>query len=277
MYALKIVDKFDIRIVVKLQNIESSIVKRFYNNTSNILLKLFFKYEGQKISKLELEVYEKIKNIIFISEEDRRISGIDAVYEANPFVVTAGVDNSYFALKETINNDLIYLGSMDWKPNENAVLWFVEKVFDKVKGEYPGIKFYIVGKNPSERIKKLNCDNIIVTGIVDDVRPYLERTGICIVPLFIGGGMRVKILEVMSSGRPVITTSIGAEGIDYREGQDILIADDESGFIEKIHYLIENNGEKEKIINNGKRLIENEYTWEKVIFKYKKYIAEVIV
>lgn len=277
LYALRILDNFEGKVVIRLHNMESSIIKRYFNNTKNPFLKLFFFYEFKKIMKIESEIFRKIKNIVFISENDKKISGLLDLKEIHPYVATAGVEPNNFRIKEAQNNNLLFLGSMDWKPNENAVLWFVNKVFGKINEEFPKIKLYIVGKNPSQKIKNLGCDNIIVTGIVDDVRPYLEKIGICIVPLFIGGGMRVKILEFMTSGRPVISSSIGAEGINYHDGNDILIANDEFKFTDNIRFLIKNPEEKEKIIFNGKKLIENEYTWEKIIFSYKKYLSEVII
>jgi polysaccharide biosynthesis protein PslH len=274
LYALRIIGRFDIKVVIRLHNMESTIIKRYSNNSKNLLLKLYFLYEYKKIKKIESEIFRKIKNIVFISENDMDTSGINLQKGSHPYVATAGVDRDYFQIKKADTNDLLFLGSMDWKPNENAALWFVENVFGKIIREFPDIKFYIVGKNPSPKIHSLVSDNVIVTGTVEDVRPYLEKTGICIVPLFIGGGIRVKILEFMSSGRPVIATSIGAEGIHYHDRKDILLADDEIKFCENIRFLINNPEEKEKIINNGKELIANEYTWEKVIFNYRNYLMK---
>jgi polysaccharide biosynthesis protein PslH len=276
LYALQILQRFDTKVVLRLHNIESLIIKRFYENSKNPFLKLVLSSELKKITKIESEAFRKIKNIVFISELDKKISGIINYPDANPFVSPAGVDYEYFQMEKTKNNNLLFLGSMDWRPNENAVIWFVEKVFSKIIKDFPLIMYYVVGKNPSGKIKNFEGNNIVVTGTVKDVRPYLEKTGICIVPLFIGGGMRVKILEFMASGRPVISTSVGAEGINYTDGMDILLADNETEFISKIIFLINNPVEKEKIIENAKKLILNEYTWEKVIFKYRIFLSKVI-
>lgn len=278
-YALKVKRAFrDKKIVVRLHNIESQIVYRYFKVAKNPVLRLFFYNEFKMMKKLEGRLYREIKNTAFITEEDMKIALSENSSDLNPYVMTAGVDIEHFANLE--GNDLrslLYLGSMDWKPNEDAVLWFIKNVFSNLLETCPDLKFYVVGKNPSERMKKQASSNIIVTGTVEDVRPYIEKSGICVIPLRVGGGMRVKILELMASGKPIITSTIGAEGIEYEPGKDLLIADTAEDFIREIKNLI---GDKPKISSiglNARQKVQTLYSWASVISGYLEYLRKTVL
>lgn len=276
-YVVQIRKKFpEARIVVRLHNIESQIFRRFSKNTENIFLKSFFKRESKLITEIETWLYENIPNVVFISEEDRNNSLINKYNNSNSYVLSAGVDSEYFAgLDNSKPRSLLYLGSMDWKPNEDAVIWFIEKVYEKLLIQFPDLKFYIVGKNPSARLKAMANENIIITGRVDDVRPYIKETSISVIPIRVGGGMRVKILELMASGKPIVTSTIGAEGICYTRNKDIMIADTENEFISVLSELLNNPERLKKIGENARITVVNHYSWNSIISQYEKYLRDV--
>jgi polysaccharide biosynthesis protein PslH len=275
-YALKLKKETSAKVVVRLHNLESLIIERYFGNSNNIGLKNVFKREYKKIRNLEYKVFKEIKNIIFITEDDKKLSEIDRIKGTNPLVLNSGVDVSYFSqVTENNSDDLLYLGSMDWKPNEDSVIWFVQNVFNNLIKEKPSVKFYIVGKNPSDKVKSLSSDNIIVTGMVDDVREYINKTGIAVIPIFIGGGMRIKILELMAAGRPIISTSIGAEGINYESNKNILIADNSEQFLSYINLLYQNKELRKTLITGGKQLVNNDYLWDSLILKLVNYYKSI--
>lgn len=278
-YAFKVSKTFrDKKIVVRLHNIESQIIFRLFKVAKNPLLRLFFYNEYLLMKKLENQLYRELKNVAFITEEDMKMALNENNSELNPYVMTAGVDVEHFAnLEGNICQSLLYLGSMDWKPNEDAVLWFIKYVFSDLLGIYPNLKFYVVGKNPSERMRKQASSNIIVTGTVSDVRPYIEKAGICVIPLRVGGGMRIKILELMASGKPIITSTIGAEGIGYEPGKDLLIADTAEDFLREIKNLLGDQHKIHSIGVNARDKVKLLYSWETVISGYLKYLRGTVL
>ncbi|HZW40205.1 MAG TPA: glycosyltransferase family 4 protein [Ignavibacteriaceae bacterium] len=271
-YALSLIGKTKAKMVLRLHNVESQIIYRFLKNYKNPLMKLFFLREYIHIKNLEKNVFEKIKNIVFISDDDVKTSGIKNIEGSNPFVSTAGVDLKHFeGLRNNESKDLLFLGSMDWKPNEEAMLWFVNNVFSKVIGKDKTIRLYIVGKNPSSVVKALSSENVIVTGMVDDVRTYMKMTGIFIVPIKIGGGMRVKILEAAAAQKAIISTSIGAEGIKYENGKNILIADNEDEFAQSILNAANDSELRNRLCSNALQMAEEYYSWDSIIFDLYNY------
>jgi len=276
-YALKIREKTNAKIVLRFHNIESQIMMRYSETVGNIFFKLFFRWEYFKMRSLEKSCYKYIKNIVFITEDDLKTASIENYAEIMPFISPAGVDFEYFSKVTNFDtNDLLYLGSMDWKPNEDAVIWFIENVYSKLLINFPELKFFIIGKNPSERLKKFNSSNIIVTGTVSDVRDYIAKGRISIIPLRIGGGMRIKILELMAAGRPIVTTSLGAEGINTDNGKNILIANSAEEFYEKISFLINNADECNRIAASAKKLVEENYSWQNIITDLVNYYKIIL-
>ncbi|HEX2868924.1 MAG TPA: glycosyltransferase family 4 protein [Ignavibacteriales bacterium] len=277
-YALKLKKVMkDKKMVVRLHNVESQIIYRFFQTAKNPLLKLFFWNEYRHIRRLEKKCYSELKNIIFITEDDRRLALRNDARDIRPYVMTAGVDLDYFSgLDNKPKSNLLYLGSMDWKPNEDAVLWFIKNVFCRLLESYPDLKFFVVGKNPSEKMKKQASSNIIVTGTVDDVRPYVEQAGICVIPLRVGGGMRVKILELMAAGKPIITSTIGAEGINYEKDNELILADTAEDFFREIDGLLRDPDRMHSVGVNAKNKVKQQYSWESVISGYMNYINSIV-
>ncbi len=277
-YALKLMSIPNLKIVIRFQNIESQIIKRFRNESNSILKKLFFSYEIKRIAELEKNCCSNIANLIFISPEDLNYSKTEYGKIVNPLISPVGIDLDYYnSIKPNIeSNDLLFLGSMDWLPNEDAFLWFYNKVFLHLLKNYPDIKFYVVGKNPSKKVVNLQSSNLIVTGLVEDVRPYIEKCGIFIVPLRIGGGMRVKIIEVMASQRIIISTSIGAEGINYIAGKEIIIANNPVEFLDALQLLIKHPYKKREITASALKKVQGEYSMQKVISDLIAYYKELI-
>ena len=159
-----------------------------------------------------------------------------------------------------------HIGTMFWPPNVEGVLWFAREVFPRVLAHVPEARFVVVGKDPPQEVRDLALQvrNIQVTGYVHDPEPYLAETGVFIVPLRAGGGMRVKIIDAWSWGLPIVATSIGAEGIEIAEGENILIGDTPEALAEAVVRVLKEPGLGERLRDQGRAWVEGRYSWRNV-------------
>ena len=256
-YIEKITDN---KIILSQHNCEYLILKRRYEKEKNLLKKLYIWNEYQKTKRYERKICRMVNKVIMLSNEDKEFLICKDYLGKNIEILPISVESNY--IKSTHNekiNNILFLGTMSWFPNEQGVLWFIKEAWDDIKREFPECKLYIVGNKPSKEIVECSNDDIIVTGYVEDINEYIEKCDVCVIPLFIGGGMRVKILECMSKGIPCISTSIGAEGIEYEDGNDILIANTSKEFVKALNE-IENYNNRIRISNNAKKLINIKYS-----------------
>ncbi len=217
----------------------------------------------------------------------RRADQVVAVSEANKealrrlvpgllvSVVPNGVDTRYYRPAEgETDGSLVFTGKMDFRPNVDGVLWFFQRVWPLVKGRLPQARLLVVGKNPSPRLSPLLQDpQVTVTGFVPDVRPYIARANIYLVPLRMGGGTRLKVLEAMAMGKAIVSTSLGCEGIKTT-GQELVIADNPSDFAQRvIHLWGDEKGRKN--LRVAARRLAKEYDW-KVITPLLEQVYEKV-
>ncbi|MBK1813887.1 glycosyltransferase [Clostridium sp. YIM B02505] len=263
-------DQLDLsKVILSEHNCEYLILERRYLEEKNFLKKLYIKNEYIKTEKYEKNICKKVAKTIMLTEEDKS-KLIDESYKGeNVEIIPICIEDLYVKKQysKEIKN-ILFLGTMSWYPNEQGIRWFLDNVWTDMKKTYEDLNLYIVGKNPSESILKQSSDSVIVTGYVDDVNEYIEKCDLCVVPLFIGGGMRVKILECMSKGIPVISTSIGAEGIKYTDNNEIVIANTCDEFIESVGKLKDYEF-YEKIKDNAFKLINDEYSLSSLRYKLK--------
>ena len=185
----------------------------------------------------------------------------------NAEVIPNGVDTELYQPDHEAEEDatLIYTGSMDWFPNEDAAIYFIDEILPTIQKKRPNLKFYVVGQFPSERLKRYgNRPGVVITGRVDDVKPYIARATVYVVPLRIGGGTRLKILEALAMGKAVVSTSVGAEGLNLRAGEEIMIADEPAKFSDGVLQLMENGCMRRELGDNGRRRVETEYDWRQI-------------
>lgn len=213
---------------------------------------------------------------ITVSETDSRV-----LLQANPrlkvSVVPNGVDTAQYQplpLSKTAPA-LIFVGNMGYRPNIDAVTFFCREIYPRIMAEFPGVAFWIVGKNPSEEVIQLNGGGVHVTGQVDDLCPYYSRSTVCVVPLRAGGGTRLKILEAMALSRPVVTTSIGCEGLEVADGKHLLIADTPDQFAEKTLLLLADEGLRQRIAAQARELVVTRYDWDIIARRLMQVYAEV--
>ena len=279
-YGLYLKQKFGLPTVLREHNVETIIMERFYKNQTNFLFKLYAYLQYCKLRRYESHICGQFDRCLMITKEDeRRLHTMNSL--AKTVVVSAGVDTEYFHPMEEIKEEpysLVSVASLDWLPNVEGILWFYNKIWPVVKKKVPKAKLYLIGKNPPSKIRALEREGVIVTGFIEDVREYIAKAAVFLVPLRIGGGMRIKILNALAMGKAVISTSIGAEGIDVTDGRDIYLADTAEEFAQKIIELLNDEDKRRRIGKEGLKLVKEKYQWEHVAEQieeeYKKILKE---
>lgn len=270
----------DIKIVLDQHNCETQIMERTYKNADSILKKLFLLMEYKKLHSFEKIALTIADKVYVLSDQDLDMMENLGVKIKNSSIIPIGVqDTGVIEKKEDTTHKLmlVFIGTLTWNPNNQGIIWFIKNVVPLLKEKNIGFKLLIVGKNPSEELKNLcaGIDNILVTGYVEDISQVYQKADAMIVPLFIGSGQRVKIIESFSKGIPVISTTVGAEGLECENGKDILIADDEFKFVEMITKIQEVSLRKE-LAKNARNLYEKYYSMEAYSKKYNESFSDIL-
>jgi sugar transferase (PEP-CTERM/EpsH1 system associated) len=252
--------------LLSLQNIDSSIWRRLARQTDNPLKKLVFWMQYRSFRRYEQLMARKFTACACVSEEDKNLL-TDLCPGISIEVIPNGVDVESYQPDHSLTEEstIVYTGSMDWLPNEDAVLYFHERIFPLIEAQIPNVKFYIVGQNPTERVKQLSRrDNVIVTGMVDDVKPYIAKASVYVVPLRIGGGTRLKILEALAMEKAVVSTTIGCEGLQLTPDKDILVADEPENFARLVIQLAQDEKFRQRLGKSGRKQVEEKYDWRSI-------------
>jgi glycosyltransferase involved in cell wall biosynthesis len=222
-------------------NVESEIWRRHAQTTRNLAKRLLFRMEFSKMLRYEKSVVRQFDHVIAVSEHDRRL--MSAWTNASQItVVPTGVDLHQYrpAPSPRLQDRLVvFVGAMDWEPNIDAVEYFCREIWPSILTKYPAARFRIVGRNPARRVRRLASDSVEITGSVPSVVDHLWESAVVVVPLRVGGGTRLKIYEAMAAGKAVVSTSIGAEGLDVHPNQDIVLADDPVAFAGAVMTLLQ--------------------------------------
>ena len=268
VYLEDIQKKCNCKTIIRTHNIEHEIWNDLIKNNDNIFKKFIYFFIKKQIKKWEDYICKKSDFLCCISKNDSQY--FNKLLNKNVIVLPV----SFKVNESKINNifSIFHLGSMDWKPNIEGVNWFIEKVWKKFEIEKMPVYCYFAGKNMPEKIKIKSTDKLIIESTIIDAKKYMQNKSVMIVPIFSGSGIRIKILEGMSLGIPIISTTKGAKGIPYINGKNILIADNEIDFYNKIKKLHTNSELYKKISLEGKKLIENNFSTEKVIKQWNKII-----
>ena len=256
-------------------NVETMIWRRHAEHAGNPLLKLYFKRQAERMFQVEARVCRGVRTVIAVSESDARthqtLFGLPHV----PSIPT-GVDVASLTPPEPMPalTDLVFVGSMDWMPNVNGVDYFLDEILPLIRRRRPDCSVTIVGRRPPARLRRrAESDlHLRVTGTVEDVRPYLWGASVSIVPLRIGGGTRLKIYESMAARIPVVSTSIGAEGLEIHPPGDILLADTPSAFADACLDLLADGGARARIAQAAWDLVSSRYSWERITAEFERIL-----
>ncbi len=251
------------RLILDWHNIESEILSRYAENDRNPLRSWYAKRTSALSHNIETELLRICAAHTVCSEREREVL-LARVPEARIAVVGNGVDCAFFdeaAAENSTRQDVLFMGRMDYHANIDAALYFVREVWPLVRARRPELQLTIVGAQPPKAILALRGTGITVTGTVPDVRPFYRSALVSVVPLRVGGGTRLKVLEAMAAGTPVISTTLGAEGLASTHGQDILIADSPRAMADAIMSLRAESSLWQDLVANGRSLVREKYDW----------------
>ena len=264
--------------VLFTHNVEAMIWKRHYEVARNPLWKALSWREWKTMERGEKFYLKRADHVLTVSDTDRD-AFLPFLESEKITVIPTGVDVAYFhpGAAQEVSHSLVFTGSMDWLPNEDAVFYFVEQVLPRIRQQIPNVSFSVVGRKPSGKLRDMaeREKNVELTGWVEDVRPYLARSAVCVVPLRIGGGTRLKIFEAMGMGKAVVSTTIGAEGLPVRHGENILLADTPAEFARQTVELLQSPTRRNQIGAFACRLVKENYDWGVVAKKFAEVLKRV--
>lgn len=256
-------DEINIPVILNEHNVESALLKRRCESIINPVARWYFTEQQSRLEKFETDIVRRVSHVIACSEEDRLL--LQSMEPDQPTsVVPNGVDTdfyqSHFAYAENQNN-LVFVGGMNWFPNRDAVTWFDQAILPGLLKREPDIHLDVVGKAVDGMVNQ-HEHQITMRGFVDDTRPYIEKAAVAIVPIRIGGGTRLKVLEALSMGKAIVSTAVGVEGIKVTHRKNVLIADTPAEFVSAIVELQHNAELRAQLGNAARELACNTYRWD---------------
>jgi len=251
-----------------------TIVKRT-QESATLPLKPVLALEAKRINRHEGQILAQLDYTLTVSEIDKeallhtQVNGKQHLAEKIK-VIPIAVDTQAIqpAQRNEQSKNILTMGTLHYPPNADGIRWFAKEIFPQIKKKLPNASLTIIGKNPPANLKQLAADNpgsIKVTGYVPDLNPYMDQAAIMVVPVRVGGGMRVRILEGFARAMPMVTTTVGLEGIDAQAGADILVEDTDADFANAVIELLNNSKLQNQLAENGRRLAETRYDWQAVL------------
>ena len=263
------------KIFLRAHNIEHMIWQRIMESTKNPIKKWYLKHLVRTLKNYEYNSLQKFDGIIPISHVDADFFKKITITPVR--TISFGIDPAKIDLEAYGNPEqaLFHIGSMNWVPNIEGVKWFLEEVWPLIHKSFPDLKCYMAGRGMPDWIYELNLKNIVVLGEVPDAYEFIQSKSISIAPLFSGSGIRIKIIESMAQARAVISTTIGAEGINYTNGENIIIADDKYTFLEAVKLLYPDPSATKKMGESARKLILKQHNNKVLVAEMVDFYREV--
>ena len=277
--------RIDVPSILFTHNVEAEIFRRHGDVARNFPLRAFWRSQRAKMARFERASLRRFDGVVAVSEQDRDI--FVAEYGANNVsVIPTGVDLEFFgakaeptSAKPPIDGDtVVFTGSMDWMPNIDSVNYLMVDIWPRIVAEKPQCRFTIVGRNPPKRLidtamgRGLNWE---FTGLVDDVRPCVWRSQVYIIPLRVGGGTRLKVFEAMAMGCPIVSTSIGVEGLPLEPDQHYLLADDPEDFAAAVVRLLNDATLRDRLARQAYEYVKEQFSSRVVAKTFEDICAGV--
>jgi sugar transferase (PEP-CTERM/EpsH1 system associated) len=278
--AVNVPERLPVPAVLFQHNVEAMIWQRHAAVASHPLRRAYLNRQWRRMRAFEGAQCRRFDQVVAVSAED--VAWFAREYDISHVAhVPTGVDTEYFRPSGTIPANpttLLFTGSMDWMPNEDAVAYFAEAILPRVRTEVPAATLNIVGRNPSPSVMALGQGHpaVRVTGTVPDVRPHLEAAGVFVVPLRIGGGTRLKIFEAMAMEKAIVTTSIGAEGLPVRDGEHLLIADTPAALAAAVTRLIRDPDYAAKLGHRAAELVRSRFGWDRAAEQFADICMQTV-
>jgi len=265
--------------IIFTHNVEALIWRRHVEVAENPLWKWVARREYHTMARFERRYLAQADHVLAVSKKDREFLST-WVEPGKITVIPTGVDTDFFSpalVADEHPDSLVFSGAMDWIPNEEGMMFFMEQILPLIRREIPGTTLKIVGRNPSEKLRLAARQHAVeVTGRVDDVRPHVRGCGVYVVPLRVGSGTRLKIFEAMAMGKAMVSTSLGAEGLPVADGENILLADEPQEFAHKTAWLLRNPAERARLGAAGRKLVAQYYSWATVSLYFDEMFSQLI-
>jgi len=260
-------------------NVEYLIWQRLANLETSGWKRALFEMEWRKLRACEADACRRAALTVTVSDDDRqRLEELGAGIRAVP--IPTGVDTRYFTPRRDteVPGRLVFSGSMDWHPNEDAVCYFADAILPRIRTEIPDVSLTVVGRNPGARLREVaeRTGSILVTGTVDDVRPSIGEASVYVVPLRAGGGTRLKIFEALAMSKPVVSTTVGAEGLALEHGRHFLAADEPADFADAVVSLLRDEHRRKSLGQAGRELVEARYSWAMVAREFERRCEQAV-
>ena len=261
-YGIELKRLFDLPIVLREHNFESDITRRFRDHSQNPIVRMYASRQYQRIVSCEAEAVQQFDMVLPITNEDDAKLRLIAP-RMRSTVISAGVDTRGLLFpRNHISDRVLFLINYDWPPNRDSLEYYIDEILPYVARLCSGVITLLAGKGTQKFKKNAAAHDIKVVGFVQDINELSTMASIAIVPLRIGSGMRIKILEMMAMGRVVITTSMGAEGIEAEHGKHIVVSDGPQEFAANIAHYLSSPEESARIGENARKLVEEKYSWD---------------
>lgn len=262
------------KIVLRAHNIEHLIWQRIYRLSTHPLKKLYLKKLYKTLRQYELNILKEPDALLPISEKDAQFFSNHTTIPIK--TIPFGIDLPTINVELEPENALYYIGAMNWMPNAEGVRWFIKEVWPRLTEKHKAIKLYLAGREMPRWMRQIEEKNIIVLGEVSDAAEFIKSKNICIAPLFSGSGIRIKIIESMALGKAVVSTSIGAEGIDVEDSFNISLADSAEEFARAISFLYENPDQAKIMGGNARKLIAEKHNNKEIIESLQCFYKEIL-
>ena len=276
--AVNLPERLPCPLVIFTHNVESEIWRRHAETQRNPLLEWLYAVQYRRMLRFERRALARADGILAVSDADAGtlVRLYPEAIRREVRVVPTGVDTEFFtpAPSRADSRSLVFTGSMDWLPNEDAMLYFCREVLPLIRQAEPATTLTIVGREPTPPVRRLAGQGVIVTGRVDDVRPPIADAAVYVVPLRVGGGTRLKIFEAMAMGKAVVSTRVGAEGLPVRDGEHLLLADEPRDFADAVVALMRNVERRRAIEAAARALVVERYDWSAVAGALESALSE---
>jgi sugar transferase (PEP-CTERM/EpsH1 system associated) len=262
-------------LVLFTHNVEAEIWRRHASTATSTLKRLLLSAQHRRMLRFEAQALRRADGVLAVSDADRETFGrlYPGAARVPIHVVPTGVDTAFFApagpdpdaASPAASRTLVFTGSMDWLPNEDAMLFFCRDILPLIRAEEPDVTLAIVGRAPTPAVRRLGlAPGILVTGRVDDVRPSMRESAVYVVPLRIGGGTRLKIFEAMAMSKAVVSTAVGAEGLPVTAGEHLMLADEPRAFARSVVRLLRDLPRRRGLEQAARQLVVSRYDWSVV-------------
>lgn len=268
----------NIPIVLNEHNIEWKVYRTIAKSHKKIIRKMAYYFDSYRLKYYEKKLFKthKFSRVTFVSSKDMQFMlENEYIDENNAVLIPVGAEEHQIKEKNHKGINIVFIGKMSYGPNIEAAMWFAKDIMPILleNNKFTNLIFYIVGKDPADEVKKLESDNIVVTGVVDDVSIYYDLADLVVLPLKNGGGVKVKLLEAISYRKPIVSTSIGVEGT-YYANHFIPVADDGDAFAKYCQEIL--NRDRVYPENDIYDYFISNYTWKNIGKKYLKMFEEIL-